>query len=119
MARVSLRREQLAKARKLIALTMLLGGCFLGIKLIEYNAKFAQEFYPSTSNFYATYFVLTGMHFVHLLGGLVVLAYHLTFGWSMVQHDGIRFANRLEVTGLYWHFVDLIWILMFATLYLT
>ena len=55
---------------------------------------------------------------LHVLGGMVVFAYFLTFGSKMWHTDPARFTNRIEVVGLYWHFVDLVWIFLFPTLYL-
>ena len=73
---------------------------------------------PSTNNFYATYYVMTGLHGLHVLGGMVVFAYLLLTAdkWYAEKRD--QFTNRVEVTGLYWHFVDLVWIFLFPILYL-
>jgi heme/copper-type cytochrome/quinol oxidase subunit 3 len=61
---------------------------------------------------------MTGLHGLHVLGGMIVFAYFLTKGWSMYDHEPRRFTNRIEIVGLYWHFVDLVWIFLFPTLYL-
>jgi heme/copper-type cytochrome/quinol oxidase subunit 3 len=88
------------------------------IKGIEYNAKFQHQIYPATSTFYAIYFLLTGLHGLHVLGGIIVNAYLWGPGAKMWRTDPTRFTNRIEVAGLYWHFVDLVWIFLFPTLYL-
>jgi heme/copper-type cytochrome/quinol oxidase subunit 3 len=61
---------------------------------------------------------MTGLHGLHVLGGMIVFAYFLTFGSKMWKTEPARFTNRIEVVGLYWHFVDLVWIFLFPTLYL-
>jgi heme/copper-type cytochrome/quinol oxidase subunit 3 len=104
--------------RLFIAITLLCGVIFMGIKAYEYNLSFEHHHYPSTHNFYAIYFTLTGLHGLHVLGGMVVFTYFLTFGSRMWHTDRARFTNRIEIVGLYWHFVDLVWIFLFPTLYL-
>lgn len=114
----SLRLKEFGKFRLYMGLTLLLGFVFMVIKSIEYAAKFEHHLYPSTDNFMAIYFTLTGLHGLHVLGGMVVIAYFLTAGSKMWQTDPERFTNRIEVVGLYWHFVDLVWIFLFPALYL-
>ena len=64
------------------------------------------------------YFTLTGLHGLHIIGGIIVLAYLWGPGISMWSSEPERFTNRIEVAGLYWHFVDLVWIFLFPILYL-
>jgi len=59
------------------------------------------------------------VHLLHLLFGIVVNAYHLGSGKRLWASEPERFASRIEVTGLYWHFVDLVWLFLFPTLYLS
>tara|TARA_Y100000590_G_C15157383_1_gene802231 strand:- start:397 stop:606 length:210 start_codon:yes stop_codon:yes gene_type:complete len=67
----------------------------------------------------AIYFTLTGLHGIHIIGGMIVMAYFwLPAGNSMWHTDPEHFTNRIEVAGLYWHFVDLVWIFLFPVLYL-
>ena len=73
---------------------------------------------PSHDTYMALYFTLTGLHGVHILGGIVVLAYFFGPGLKMWDVEPQRFTNRIEIVGLYWHFVDLVWIFLFPTLYL-
>ena len=61
---------------------------------------------------------MTGLHALHVLGGMVVNAYLLGPGARMWQTQPERFTNRVEVAGLYWHFVDVVWIFLFPVLYL-
>ncbi len=118
MAWASLKLNDLRIARAYLGVTVLLGVIFLALKLTEYGEKFGHGLYPSTSNFYGIYFVLTGVHFLHILGGLVVIAYFAGPGSRLWSRSPEQFVNRVEVTGLYWHFVDLVWLILFPTLYL-
>lgn len=119
MSWLSLKTNDFGKFRRFIGITMALGVAFLAIKGYEYFDKFSHDHYPSTSVFYAIYFALTGLHVLHLFGGVVVCAWHFAFGKRFWDRHPEQFANRIEVTGLYWHFVDLVWLVMFPTLYLT
>jgi len=118
LAWANLRLGNLKKAKVFLAITLLCGFIFMGIKAYEYWSKFEHHHLPSTNNFYATYFVMTGLHGLHVLGGMVVFAYLLLTAdkWYAEKRD--QFTNRVEVTGLYWHFVDLVWIFLFPILYL-
>jgi cytochrome c oxidase subunit III len=98
--------------------TLLCGLGFMVIKTIEYTTKFHHHQFPKTNNFFATYFLMTGLHGLHVVGGMIVFAYLIGPNWKMWTHERERFINRVEVTGLYWHFVDLVWIFLFPTLYL-
>lgn len=73
---------------------------------------------PRFNNYFGIYFTLTGLHALHVLGGAVVLGYFLFFGGSMYRKNPEHLANRVEVGGLFWHFVDLVWIFLFPLLYL-
>jgi cytochrome c oxidase subunit III len=108
-----------ARGKQFLAATIALGTVFMIIKFYEYSDKFSHGIYPSTDNFYGIYFVMTGLHLIHIIGGLVVLAFHLVFGGKMWKNEPERFTNRIEVTGLYWHFVDMVWLILFPALYLT
>ena len=118
LAWANLRLGNLKKGKLYLALTLLCGLGFMVIKAIEYGTKFSHHQYPSTNNFFATYFVMTGLHGLHVVGGMVVFAYLILTAdkWYATHRD--QFTNRVEVTGLYWHFVDLVWIFLFPTLYL-
>jgi heme/copper-type cytochrome/quinol oxidase subunit 3 len=118
MAWSNLRLANFGRGRLFIGLTLLCGVAFMVIKGFEYGHKFELHHYPSTSNFFATYFLLTGLHGLHVVGGIVVFLYFLTFGSRMWRTDPQRYTNRIEIVGLYWHFVDLVWIFLFPTLYL-
>ncbi len=104
--------------RWLLLATLLCGAGFMVIKTIEYTSKFQHHHFPSTSNFFAIYFTMTGLHGLHVLGGMIVFGYLAGPGFKMWFNERERFTNRVEVVGLYWHFVDLVWIFLFPTLYL-
>ncbi|PCJ64212.1 MAG: hypothetical protein COA73_04320 [Candidatus Hydrogenedentota bacterium] len=119
MAWAALKMNDFGKFRKMLGITIALGIAFLILKGFEYNDKFSHDLYPATSTFYAIYFTLTGLHVIHLLGGILVCAWHALFGKSFWEKHPEQFTNRIEVTGLYWHFIDLVWLVMFPILYLT
>lgn len=118
MSWASLMLKDFKKYKMYMGATVLLGLSFLVIKGFEYSAKFSHHLYPSTDNFYATYFTLTGLHMVHVIGGIIVNLYFWGPGSKMWHTQPKQFTNRIEVAGLYWHFVDLVWIFLFPALYL-
>lgn len=118
LAWASLKMKDFNKFRLFLGSTIFLAGVFLVIKSFEYGAKFSHHHFPSHSTFLAIYFVLTGLHALHIIGGVIVNAYLLGPGSRMWQTEPERFVNRVEVAGLYWHFVDLVWIFLFPVLYL-
>lgn len=118
MSWASLVRGQLGRFRLYMAGTVLLGLVFLVVKYFEYSAKFHHGLFPSTSTFLAIYFTLTGLHGLHVLGGMVVNAWYVGPGSKLWKTDRQQFTNRVETAGLFWHFVDLVWIFLFPVLYL-
>jgi len=83
------------------------------------DIKAMENYAPRHNTFTAIYFTLTGLHALHILGGTCVIFYLWAFGGAMWRKDPERFTNRVEVSGLFWHFVDLVWIFLFPVLYLT
>jgi heme/copper-type cytochrome/quinol oxidase subunit 3 len=118
MAWASLKMKNFAKYRLYMGLTILLGVCFLVIKAFEYSHHIGLGDLPSKSTFFAIYFTLTGLHGLHVIGGMIVNTYFWGPGSKMWKSEPERFTNRIEVAGLYWHFVDLVWIFLFPVLYL-
>ncbi|MHB2025253.1 MAG: cytochrome c oxidase subunit 3 [Elusimicrobiota bacterium] len=96
--------------------TIFLGVSFLVIKGFEYAAHFRAGEFPSTSIFHAVYFTMTGLHALHVIGGLITNSTLLYL--SEKQWDHPLFIGRVEAAGLYWHFVDIVWIFLFPALYL-
>ncbi|WP_018969800.1 cytochrome c oxidase subunit 3 [Rubritalea marina] len=82
------------------------------------KVRFDSVFSPKMNNYYAIYFTITGLHGLHVIGGAIVLGYYLFFGRKMYNSNPEWLANRVEVGGLFWHFVDLVWILVFPVFYL-
>jgi cytochrome c oxidase subunit 3 len=82
------------------------------------NVKRLSAFVPSHSTYFAIYFTLTALHGLHVLGGALVIFYIWGPGAKMWKTDPTRYTNRVEVSGLFWHFVDLVWIFLFPVLYL-
>jgi len=119
MTWLSLKTGDFSGFRRYIFMTAGLGATFLVLKSYEYWDKLSHGHYPSESTFYAIYFALTGLHVLHLVGGVCVALWHGVLGKRMWDAHPGQFTNRIEVTGLYWHFVDLVWLVMFPTLYLT
>jgi heme/copper-type cytochrome/quinol oxidase subunit 3 len=118
MSWASLMMKDLSKYRRYMGLTILLAFGFLIVKAFEYAAKFSHHLYPGESTFLAIYFTITGLHGLHVIGGIIVNAYLWGPGAKMWKTEPTRFTNRVEVAGLYWHFVDLVWIFLFPVLYL-
>ena len=101
-----------------MALTLALAALFLANKYFEYSEHVANGEIPAHSTFLAIYYTLTGLHGLHIIGGMVVMAYLFGPGAKLWKKNQEQFANRVEATGLYWHFVDLVWIFLFPVLYL-
>ena len=118
MSWISLKQKNLVRFMQYMFLTIFCSFGFLFIKYIEYSAKFAHDLYPSTSTSLACYFTMTGLHVLHVIGGIVVFLYLIGPGIKMWDSNPERYTNRIEVIGLYWHFVDLVWIFLFPSLYL-
>ncbi len=104
------------KFKKFMLVTIGLSFGFLILKGIEYRAHFMHNEFPSTSIFNAIYFTTTGLHGLHVIGGIIVNSALLYLSDSQWDHP--LFVGRVEGAGLYWHFVDIVWIFLFPALYL-
>jgi cytochrome c oxidase subunit 3 len=130
---LAVRAAQLGDRRTLVALlvaTMALGSVFLGIKAFEYYTEFAEHHVPGLASFafepaalagnaqifFSLYFVMTGIHALHMIIGLAVMAVMAVMAWR--GRFSAEYYNPIEVSGLYWHFVDIVWIFLFPLLYL-
>lgn len=118
LAWAALKEKNFPRFKLNLGITILLALLFLGVKGHEYATKFEHHLYPSTSTFMAIYFLLTGVHAMHIIGGVVVNSYFWGPGSKMWKTEPEHFINRIEIAGLYWHFVDLVWIFLFPVLYL-
>ena len=129
---MAVRAAQLGQRRTLIlflVLTLIFGGVFLGVKAYEWNEKFEQHHVPGPSFhldgvpqqghaqlFFSLYFAMTGLHALHMVIGVGILSWLI---W--LAHKGrftAEYNTPVDVAGLYWHFVDIIWIFLFPLLYL-
>ena len=126
MSWASLKMGNLGAFKRYFGGTIGLGLVFLVVKGFEYGAKFSHGIFPAVgwpevsdpSTFNALYFTLTGLHGVHVLLGILVNLWLLLFGVAIWKTEPEWFTGRIEIAGLYWHFVDLVWIFLFPTLYL-
>ncbi len=132
-------KHQFRKMAMFLGVTTLLGFVFMGIKAYEYAGKFEHHFYPGSTHlmeeaaakglgaakalemqnlFASCYFTMTGFHALHVLGGLVVFL--IVLGLVAAGRFGKRefHISLVENIGLYWHFVDIVWIFLFPLLYL-
>jgi cytochrome c oxidase subunit 3 len=128
---LAVRAAQLGQRKPVIVfllLTVILGAAFLGIKFAEYGVKFTEHLVPGSDFryegplaaaaeiFFSFYFAMTGMHALHMVIGLGLLA------TMIIKAARGRFSTSyytpVEVVGLYWHFVDIVWIFLFPLLYL-
>src|SRR5581483_1615365 len=104
MAWASLKMNNFARFRMYLGVTILAAVAFLVIKYFEYAHHFAMGEGPWHSTFLAIYFTMTGLHALHIIGGIVVNSYLWGPGAKMWTTQPDRFANRIEIAGLYWHF---------------
>jgi len=116
LALASIQRDKVKAFAGYIIATMALGSTFLGIKVFEYSHKIHEGLTISSGLFGSFYFTLTGLHALHMIGGLILMLYILINGlkgkYSSEEH------GRVEYAGLYWHFVDLVWVVLFPVFYL-
>jgi heme/copper-type cytochrome/quinol oxidase subunit 3 len=102
--------------RKWLTWTVLFGLVFLAIKGFEWSSEISAGFTPGEGIFWSFYYGLTGLHGLHVLGGVVVNALLL---FAVASRGLQSVGGRIEYAGLYWHFVDIVWIFLFPLLYLT
>ena len=132
-AQVGVRRLQVI----FLILTLLLGATFLGIKAVEYHEKYVDHLIPvagffdwdekklplppgvseqNVQMFYWIYFAMTGLHALHMIIGIGILLYLIYYAWR--GRFTPEYHAPVEISGLYWHFVDIVWIFLFPLLYL-
>ncbi|HEY2856876.1 MAG TPA: cytochrome c oxidase subunit 3 family protein [Terracidiphilus sp.] len=129
---LAVRAAQLSKRRDLILfliLTMIFGTIFLGIKAFEYHSKWVEHLVPgfdfqydepryqhNAQILFFLYFAMTGMHALHMVIGLGLLTFLLVQAKRRIFNE--NYFAPVEMIGLYWHFVDIVWIFLFPLLYL-
>jgi cytochrome c oxidase subunit III len=108
--------------------TMILGAIFLGIKFYEYYQKYVEHLIPGwdfsfvgdrpgeAAIFFSFYFAMTGMHALHMIIGFGLQTYLVIGAWR--DRFSAEYHTPVEIVGLYWHFVDIVWIFLFPLLYL-
>ncbi|MBM3734383.1 MAG: cytochrome c oxidase subunit 3 family protein [Acidobacteria bacterium] len=116
------------KTRNFLIATLFLGLVFLGVKVIEYGEKIEHHLVPGPNfdtsipfaqgqqMFYNFYFAMTGMHALHMIIGSGLLIYFIVRAHQGRYHS--NYFGPVEIMGLYWHFVDIVWIFLFPLLYL-
>jgi heme/copper-type cytochrome/quinol oxidase subunit 3 len=110
-------RGERQRAARFLLVTVGLGTLFLLNKAYEYATEIGHGFTPASGLFWSFYYALTGLHGLHVLGGVLVIASLAASAlrgraWAQVEH-------RVELVGLYWHFVDVVWIFLFPLIYLS
>ncbi len=133
---LAVRSAQLNNSKAIVRLlvaTIVLGLVFLGIKAVEYSEKFAANHVPgpnfslgethipdvnprNVELFYSFYFTMTGFHAIHMIIGVGLVG---VVAWQASKDRfSSEYYNPVEITGLYWHFVDIVWVFLFPLLYL-
>jgi len=112
----------------LFGVTWILGASFLGIEGYEYHTKFVEHLVPgsgfhfnghdpaASELFFCLYFIMTGIHMFHMLIGLLLIGFFGT--WTWWNRNALRRPNCFEVLGLYWAFVDIVWLFLYPLFYL-
>ncbi len=102
--------------RRWLLATVLIGAAFVGVQAYEYTHLLEKGFAPSSGLYGATFYTMTGFHGFHVTMGVLCMTYVTwkAFRGRYTQHD----HRGVEVIGLYWHFVDLVWIILFTIVYL-
>ena len=129
---MAVRAAQLGQRRVVLiflALTMALGTVFLGIKAFEYYKEYLEHHIPGAGFafsepqyaqhaqiFFSLYFLMTGLHALHMIIGLGIMTVMVGLTWSGAITA--EYNSPIEISGLYWHFVDIVWIFLFPLLYL-
>lgn len=117
MAHAAIEDDNRSRAKLYLGLTVLLGLMFLGFKAVEYSTEIAKGYTPLSGTFWAFYYTMTGLHGLHVLAGIIA-----NFAlWVMALRGNLwpHAQQRVEYSGLYWHFVDVVWIFLFPLLYLS
>jgi cytochrome c oxidase subunit 3 len=129
---MAVRAAQLGQRRMIVlflVLTLIFGGVFLGVKAYEWNEKFEQHHVPGPSFhldgvpqqghaqlFFSLYFAMTGLHAMHMVVGVGILSWLIVLAYK--GRFTAEYNTPVDIAGLYWHFVDIIWIFLFPLLYL-
>ncbi len=103
---------ELKKAFRFIWCTIGGGGIFLVVKSIEWTNEISHGYTIFANNFWSFYYIVTGLHGLHVIGGMVIMAI-ISIGVKKGEH-----LPRVEYIGIYWHFVDIVWLFLFPLFYI-
>ena len=112
---LNLEKGNIGKFKLFLGLTILCGFGFIIVKTIEYTTKFSHHIFPWTNVFFSFYFLMTGFHAIHVIAGMIPMTFMFIKAFTK---KGYNHPVKVETLGLYWHFVDLVWIFLFPVLYL-
>lgn len=111
----AIRRNDRRGLTRAIAVTVILGATFLVMQALDYGALYSDGVRLDAGPFGTTYYTLTGFHGAHVLGGVLMLS--VVLYRSMSGQFSERHHDMVEATSMYWHFVDVVWLILFSTLY--
>lgn len=115
MAHAAVEENDYKQVANFLGVTVLLGLAFLGMKGFEYSTEIRHGFLPSSGIFWSFYYGMTGLHALHVLAGIIV---NFILWIAALKGTLAATGHRVELAGLYWHFVDIVWIFLFPLLYL-
>lgn len=113
----ALRRADGQKVALALNGSLVFGALFIANKIFEYSGKLSAGITPVTNGFFTFYFLITGLHFLHVIGGMVFILHCRAKLQYERSEPGYR--KKLENVGLFWHFVDILWLFIFPMLYLS
>lgn len=117
-ARRAARAHLFHRCRMWAGATLFGGSAFLAVKCAEYASEIGRGLLPSTNNFLGLYYAMTGLHALHLAGGLLVVAVIAGSAARLRPGQAELFVCRVDTAAVYWHFVDAVWLCLFVMLYL-
>jgi heme/copper-type cytochrome/quinol oxidase subunit 3 len=112
IAHSAVERKEIDRAFKFIWLTIACGGIFMLVKTYEYTTEILHGFVLTSNPFWGFYYTATGLHACHVIAGMVIM------GIISMDVKKSMHLNRVELIGIYWHFVDIVWIFLFPLLYI-
>jgi cytochrome c oxidase subunit III len=104
--------------KKWLMVSIVLALLFLTFKGVEYVEHLSHHEYPKKHVFLALYYLMTGVHALHIMGAIIAGAYLLGPGRRLLKTAPVQYAHRIEMLTLYWNFVDIVWIFILIALYL-
>ncbi len=113
-----LQEDNQLKAKTWLIITTVLGGAFISSQILTWFELIRQDVYVASNPYAGFFYIFTGIHALHVLGGIIVLGYLLLRTWNVTISDKELTARKSisKTVGLYWHFMDALWILLFVLL---